>query len=211
MAIRRMTRENANERPDHFCIAHVTDAVGDAGIHLAGPDGADLPVCLLSSTPGGRRTQAIHRHRKVRDHGHPVLHTCRKFPDSWRRGEAHDLLRDFDGGSSAWRSGPQFGVCLRFVCRRVRLLAGDRGGDRLDPPAGHGQGRLPEEVRRRRHCLIRRTGDPDPAVDRHGDVCRVHQQFDWCAVHGGRDPWLSAGVIPRLHDLVYGQEGQLPT
>ncbi len=30
---------------------------------------------------------------------------------------------------------------LRPVCRRVRLQPGHRGGDRLDPAAGHGQGR----------------------------------------------------------------------
>jgi hypothetical protein len=35
---------------------------------------------------------------------------------------------------------------LRPVRRGLRLVTGDRGGDRLDPDAGDGQGGLPEQV-----------------------------------------------------------------
>jgi C4-dicarboxylate transporter DctM subunit len=39
---------------------------------------------------------------------------------------------------------------LRPVRRDFRVVAGNRGGDRLDPAAGDGQGGFPEQVRRRR-------------------------------------------------------------
>jgi hypothetical protein len=94
-----------------------------------------------------------------------------------------------------WRGGLGLGgVCLRPVRRGIGVLAGHRGGDRLDPAAGHGQAGLPEQVRRRRHRLLRRPGHPDPAVDRHGDVRRVDQQLDRRAVHGRRDSRAAAGA-----------------
>ena len=38
--------------------------------------------------------KTVHRHREVRDHGDPVLHSRRQFPHAWRRRAAHDQLRD---------------------------------------------------------------------------------------------------------------------
>ena len=36
--------------------------------------------------------EAVHRPGKLRDHGDPVLHPGRQFPDPWRRRAAHDQL-----------------------------------------------------------------------------------------------------------------------
>jgi C4-dicarboxylate transporter DctM subunit len=64
------------------------------------------------------RAQAFHRHREVRDHGDPVLHPRRQFPD--HGGVARRMI-DF---ASAWSgtgtaAGPRRGHGLRAVRRGV--------------------------------------------------------------------------------------------
>ena len=107
-------------------------------------------------------------HRELRDHGDPVLHSGRQFPDPWRRRSPHDRVCHLDGRPLVWRPGSRRRDGLRAVCRRVRLFARDRGRDRLDHAAGDGEAGLSETLRRRRHRHLGRARHPDSALDRDG-------------------------------------------
>ena len=55
---------------------------------------------------------------------------------------------------------------------------------------------FPEQVRRGRRHHRRRTGHPDPAVHRDGDVLGVDQHLAGRALHGRRHPRADAGGLP---------------
>ena len=63
--------------------------------------------------------------------------------------QTNDQLRHGDGRPLVWRPGARRCGRLRAVRGGVRFVAGDGGGDRLDPAAGDGPGGLPEPLRRR--------------------------------------------------------------
>ena len=108
------------------------------------------------------------------------------------------------------RAGPGRRAGLRAVRRGIGFVAGDGGGDRVDPDAGDGQGGIPEALRRRRHHDIGRFGHPDPAVDRDGHVFGVDQHLGRRAVHGRRDPRPRACLHARHDHLVPRAQQQLP-
>ncbi len=175
--------------------------------------GLTVLTYMFTMTAGadhGRRAQALHRHREVRDHGDPVLHPRRQFPHPRRRGAADDQLRDVDGRPLVRRAGARGRDGLRAVCGRLRLVAGHRGRDRLDHPAGHGQAGLPQVVRRGRHHHVRGARHPDSAVDRDGDVLGRDQHVGRPAVHGRRHPRNRPRDDARPHDVAPRAEEQLP-
>ena len=96
-----------------------------------------LTVLSFMFTLTDVRTESValklfHGHRKLRDHGDPVLHSCRQFPDPrWCR-PPHDCIRNGDGWSLVWRSCARrragLRACLpRFLAhRRQRSSRSDR-------------------------------------------------------------------------------------
>ena len=75
-------------------------------------------------------------------------------------------------GHLVWRPRACRRGGLRVVRRRLRLLARDRGRDRLDHDAGDGAAGLSEALRRRRDHHLGRARHPDSALDRDGDLLR---------------------------------------
>ena len=127
------------------------------------------------------------------------------------------------GRPLVWRPRPRRRRGLRAVRGDLRLVAGDRGGDRLDPAAGDGRAGLSEALRRRRHHHLRRARHPDPALDRHGDLrgrdrrqrrARSGRQaravgLGRAAVHRRRHAGPDARVPARHHDLLPRLEERL--
>src|SRR5512132_337214 len=112
---KKTSREPKYECADYFRAAAGADADRHADLHLARPDGADLPV---HDDPGADRVggaEAVHRHREIRDHGDPVLYPGGQFPDPWRRRPAHDQLRHVHGRPLARRPGAGWRDGLRAV------------------------------------------------------------------------------------------------
>jgi C4-dicarboxylate transporter DctM subunit len=107
-------RRSRNERRYHLHPA--------AGLMLTGmPISISLGLTVLSflflftQVPlevGG--PEAVHRHREVRDHGHPVLHPGRQLPDPRRGGETDDPLRLVDGRALVRRSRSRRRARLRL-------------------------------------------------------------------------------------------------
>ena len=196
-------RRSVHERFDHFRHSGGPDDHRHAGIHRPGSDGTHLSLCLYRGAHRIGGPQALHRHREVRNHGDPLLHSGRKLPDPWRGGATHDQFRYQHGGSLSWRPGSGGRLCLRPLCRRFRILAGDRGGHWYHPAAGHGQAGLSDAFRRRHHRQCRRPGHPDPTLHRHGDVRRLHQFLGGGSLYCRPPPGVGAGADARLHHLVY--------
>ena len=76
-------------------------------------------------------------------------------------------------------------------------------------PAGHGQGGLSEALRRGRHHHLRRARDPDPAVDRDGDVFGGDEYLGRRAVHGRRRSRPHARDDAGHRDLVSRAQARL--
>ena len=185
-------------------------ATGHADLDRARPDRADLHLRLHQRAAAVGRAQALHRSRELRDHGDPVLHPRRQLPDPRRRGEADDQLRQLAGRPLVRRPRPGGGAGVRAVRRALRLVAGVRRRDRLDPDAGDGQGGLSAALRRRRHHHLGRARHPDPAVDRDGDVLGLDQHLARRDVHRRRHSRHRPGDDARRHDLVSRAQEQLP-
>ena len=111
-----------------------------------------------------------------------------------------------------WYGG--LGLAGVLACALFAAVSGSQpghgGGDRLDPAAGHGQGRVSQELRRRRHHHLGRAGHPDSAVDRDGDVLGGHQHLGRRPVHGRRGARHRAGLRAGRRDLVPRPQVQLP-
>ncbi len=127
-------------------------------------------------------------------------------------GVAKRMIRFATSMVGHWHGGLGLGGVL--ACALFAAVSGSSpghgGGDRLDPDAGDGQGRLPQAVRRRRHHHLRRARHPDPAVDRDGDVFGVDQHLGGRAVHGRRHSRPRAGDDARPDHLVSRPQQQLP-
>ena len=117
---------------------------------------------------GGAKT--VHRHREVRDHGDPVLHSRRQLPHPWRRRETNDRVRANDDRPLGGRPRHCRHDGGGAVFRGVRIVAGDGGRHRFDHAAGDVVGRLSPALCRRRHRHRRRARQSDSAVDHHGDL-----------------------------------------
>src|SRR3954449_9600885 len=78
-------RRSPDEQPDHLLAADRADADGHADLDRARHDGSDLHLHHDQRADRVGRAEAVHRHRQFRDHGDPVLHSGRQFPDPWRR------------------------------------------------------------------------------------------------------------------------------
>jgi hypothetical protein len=169
-----------------FASAHCPDADRHADLDFARPDGADLPVHADRSADGFGGAEAVHRHREVRDHGDSVLHSGRQFPDSRRRGAAHDRLRHRDA-SAIGHGG--LGLAGVLACALFAAVSGSSPatvvaiGSILLPAMV--AARLSQTLRRRRHHHVRGAGHPDSAVDRHG-VCSGMVVPDQGLFHLGR-------------------------
>src|SRR5262249_16936055 len=90
-----------------------------ADLDRARIDGAELPVCNDHGADRGGGSQAFYGHRKLRDHGDPVLHSGGQFSYAWRGCAAGDPIRYIDGRPFVWRplARPLAGVmaCALFA------------------------------------------------------------------------------------------------
>src|SRR5882762_6744629 len=165
-------RRSRDEQCVYLRASDRIDADGHADLDRARHDGFDLHLHddECSDRIGGAET--VYRDRQFRDHGDPVLHSCRKFSHPRRRRAPHDQFCDLDGRALVWRprAGGRDGV--RAVRRGVGIVTCDRDRDRVDHAAGDGAPGIPQALRRRRDYHVRRTRHPDPAVDRDGDLLR---------------------------------------
>ena len=140
----------------------------------------------------------------------PFFILAGNFSHPWRRRPADDQFRHLHGRPLAWRPRPFRRSCLRPLCRRFRLLAGNRCRHRRHPDPGHGQGRISDEVRAGVIATSGRFGDSHPAVHRHGYVLHRHQHLGGRPVYGRGYSGHRHGRYARRHDLVPGPQVQLP-
>ncbi len=203
-------RETGDERTHYFRDPADADAYRHAGVDRTRSDGNDLFVHDDERSARVSRTEAVHRHRKFRDHGDPVLHLGGQLLDPWGGCEENDQLCLFAGWPLVWRPGAGRRAGLRIVRGSIGLQPGHGGGNWVNPDAGDGQGGFSEALRRWRHHHVRCTWHPDPAVNCHGDVCGCNQYLDWRAVHGWRGARHCTGPATGCRDVVPGLEKQLP-
>ena len=123
---------------------------------------------------------------------------------------ADDPLRQRLPRPLSRRPGDGLGAGVHAVRRGLGLVAGDGGGGRLDRHRRHGAGRLPAELRRRRHLQRRHAGHPDPAVDRDGRVRRGDRDLGRQAVHRRRRSRHPAGPDADGGDLRARRAARLP-
>ena len=134
--------------------------------------------------------------------GDSVLHPVRRLHDHGRRRQAHGRLRQCQHRPPARRPGDGIGAGLHALRRGLGLVAGDGGRGRLDRDRRHGQGRVHEGVRRRRHLQCRHARHPHPAFHRDGGLCGRHRDLGRQAVHGRRHPRHRARTDADGGDLV---------
>ena len=156
----------------------------DADRHRARPRQPAHHPSLRRRQPGLPRPQVLPDQRAVHAAGHPLLHPRRQLHDDRRGGAPHDRLRDRLPRPFPGRPGHGLGAGLHALRRRLRQLARDRGGDRLDRHRRHGPDRLQPGLRGRRHLQRRHARHPDPALDRHGGLCGRHRQLGRPPIHG---------------------------
>ena len=166
-----------------------------AGVDLARPHGAHLPVRAERRADRGGVDEAVHRPRKLRDHGDPVLHPGRRVPQPRRRRAPDDQFRGVADRPLARRAGARRHRRLLDVRPGVRIERRHRGGDRRDRAARDGAARLPDAVRRRHHHGGGLARHPDAAVDPEDRLRGLDQHLDRRAVR--RRP--AARLAPHRH------------
>ena len=149
---------------------------------------ADDPA-LRARQHGLAVAQVLPDHGAVHAARHPVLHPGRQLPHHRRRRQAHDQFRR-SPPSAICRAGsrsPRVLACMLFAA-----VSGSSPATVVAIGsiviAGMVARRLYAGLRHRRDRQRRHARHSDPALDRHGGLCRGDRNLGRPPVHGRRHP-----------------------
>ena len=160
------------------------------------------PAVHRSADPG-HRPEDVHLARQIRPDGDSPLRPGGQLSLPGGGGQADHPLRPLPGRPPARWPADVGDLRLHHLRRGQRLLAGDRGRDRIDHDRRHPGGRLQQLVLGRLHRLLRFARHPDSAVHHPHRLRRHRRPVDRPTLHGRGDSWnlprrrADGGDLPR--------------